>query len=75
MTKEDKLKVLDLMEIYYHDRMTLNNEQEKELINFVDELKEAINYSRCSSDVVCANGNYKHKENTKANDLERFGYA
>lgn len=51
MTKEEKVKVLDLMEIYYHDRNSLNKKQEKELIDFVDELKTAIEVIRCSTEL------------------------
>jgi hypothetical protein len=47
MKIEKKLHVLDWMKIHYLDRECLNKTEEKELDNFVNELKEAINYTHC----------------------------
>ena len=47
MKIEKKLDVLDWMKIHYLDREFLNKTEEKELDNFVNELKEAINYTHC----------------------------
>ncbi len=47
MKIEKKLDVLDWMKIHYLDRECLNKTEEKELDNFVNELKKAINYSHC----------------------------
>ena len=38
-----KLEILDWMEIYYKDRSCLEDNEEKELETFVNELKELIN--------------------------------
>jgi hypothetical protein len=59
MNIEKKLDVLDWMKIHYLDRECLNKTEEKELDNFINELKEAINYTRCSLQLPDAN---KRKE-------------
>ncbi len=51
MEIEKKLDVLDWMKIHYLDRECLNKTEEKELDNFVNELKEAINYNRCCAEL------------------------
>ena len=47
MTNEKKLEVIEEAFNYYHDRTALNNKEEKELLLLVNEIYEAINYTRC----------------------------
>ncbi len=73
MTKEDKLEVLDLMEVYYMNRTDLNKKQEKEIIDFVDELKKAIEDIRCSTELCeCKFPNIRTGAN---NNLEYCGFC
>lgn len=51
MKIEKKLDVLDWMKIHYLDRECLNKPEKKELDNFVNELKEAINYTHCCTEL------------------------
>jgi hypothetical protein len=53
MDIEKKLDVLDWMKIHYLDRECLNKTEEKELDNFINELKKAINYTRCCTELLC----------------------
>ena len=63
MKIEKKLDVLDWMKIHYLDRELLNKTEEKELDNFVNELKEAINYTHCCTE-LCSCGSLNAKEKT-----------
>ena len=47
MTDQKKLEVIEEAFNYYHDRTSLTRLKEKELTDFVDELKEAISVTRC----------------------------
>ena len=47
MTDQKKLEVIEEAFNYYHDRTSLTRLEEKELTDFVDELKEAISVTRC----------------------------
>jgi hypothetical protein len=51
MTNEKKLEVIEDAFNYYHDRTSLNNKEEKELLLLVNEIKEAINYTPCCETV------------------------
>jgi|TARA_R110000764_G_scaffold3438_4_gene14327 hypothetical protein len=53
MTDQKKLEVIEEAFIYYHDRTSLTRLEEKELTDFVDELKEAISVTRCCEELVC----------------------
>ena len=48
MTDQKKLEVIEEAFNYYHDRTSLTRLEEKELTDFVYELKEAISVTRCS---------------------------
>ena len=43
MTNEKKLEVIEEAFNYYHDRTSLNNKEEKELLLLVNEIYAAIN--------------------------------
>ena len=47
MTIDKKREIIEEAFNYYHDRTALNNKEEKELLNFVNELYEAISVTRC----------------------------
>ena len=47
MTDQKKLEVIEEAFNYYHDRTSLTRLEEKELTDFVYELKEAISVTRC----------------------------
>lgn len=47
MTIDKKREIIEEAFNYYHDRKSLNNKEEKELLNFVNELYEAISVTRC----------------------------
>ena len=49
MTNQKKLKVIEEAFNYYHDRNSLTSKDEKELLNLVNELYEAISVTRCSA--------------------------
>lgn len=49
MTNQKKLEVIEEAFNYYHDRTSLTRLEEKELTDFVNELKEAISVTRCST--------------------------
>ena len=49
MTDQKKLEVIEEAFNYYHDRTSLTRLEEKELTDFVYELKEAISVTRCST--------------------------
>jgi len=55
MTDQKKLEVIEEAFNYYHDRTSLTSKEEKELTDFVDELKEAISVTRCSTQLLCVN--------------------
>tara|TARA_R110000851_G_scaffold32276_1_gene86730 strand:- start:279 stop:578 length:300 start_codon:yes stop_codon:yes gene_type:complete len=47
MTNQKKLEVIEEAFNYYHDRTSLTRLEEKELTDFVYELKAAISVTRC----------------------------
>ena len=47
MTIDKKREIIEEAFNYYHDRTALNNKEEKELLNFVNELYEAISVTHC----------------------------
>ena len=49
MTDKKKLEAIEEAFNYYHDRTSLTRLEEKELTDFVYELKEAISVTRCST--------------------------
>lgn len=53
MTKEEKIDILKDMVIYYNDVNEFTDKEKKEFNNFVNELKEAINYTRCYTELLC----------------------
>ena len=55
MTDQKKLKVIEEAFNYYHDRNSLTSKDEKELLNLVNELYEAISVTRCSTQLLCVN--------------------
>ena len=68
MKIEKKLDVLDWMKIHYLDRECLNKPEKKELDNFVNELKEAINYTHCSAQL-------KDAENDIVGNITSVGFT
>jgi len=51
MTIDKKREIIEEAFNYYHDRTALNNKEEKELLNFVNELYEAISVTRCCTEL------------------------
>ena len=51
MTNQKKLKVIEEAFNYYHDRNSLTSKDEKELLNLVNELYEAISVTRCCTEL------------------------
>lgn len=47
MTEQKKREIIEEAFNYYHDRTSLTNKEEKELLIFVNELYEAITVTRC----------------------------
>ena len=66
MTDQKKLEVIEEAFNYYHDRTSLTRLKEKELTDFVDELKEAISVTRCCTEL-------REKTNLIYNGKDRFG--
>lgn len=69
MTNKKKLEVIEEAFNYYHDRTSLNNKEEKELILLVNEIYAAISYTqRCVCKIpeprlkVSENGTYAYCE-------------
>ena len=47
MTIDKKREIIEEAFNYYHDRTSLTNKEEKQLLNLVNELYEAISVTRC----------------------------
>lgn len=48
MTNNKKIEIIEEAFIYYHDRNSLTNQEDKELKNLIDEIKQAINFTGSS---------------------------
>lgn len=57
MTEQKKREIIEEAFNYYHDRTSLTDKEEKELLIFINELYEAIAVTRCSLQLLCVNGN------------------
>jgi len=67
MTDKKKLEAIEEAFNYYHDRTSLTRLEEKELTDFVYELKAAINYTHSCTEL-------RDKEPTLVyNGRDRFG--
>jgi hypothetical protein len=62
MTDQKKLEVIEEAFNYYHDRTSLTRLEEKELTDFVYELKEAISVTRCCTELCDDKGHDFDKE-------------
>jgi len=62
MTDQKKLEVIEEAFNYYHDRTSLTRLEEKELTDFVYELKEAISVRRCCTELCDDKGHDFDKE-------------
>ena len=55
MTIDKKREIIEEAFNYYHDRTSLTSKEEKQLLNLVNELYEAISVTRCCTELCdCA---------------------
>ena len=53
MTEQKKREIIEEAFNYYHDRTSLTNKEEEELLIFVNELYEAITVTHCCDKLMC----------------------
>jgi hypothetical protein len=75
MTDQKKLEVIEEAFNYYHDRTSLTRLEEKELTDFVDELKEAISVTRCSTQLPTEDEILSESNSRQLEGAEPYSFA
>ena len=72
MTIDKKREIIEEAFNYYHDRTALNNKEEKELLNFVNELYEAISVTHCCTELTLKDFHIGYRYEEYQFDSERY---
>lgn len=66
MTIDKKREIIEEAFNYYHDRTSLTNKEEKELLNLVNELYVAISVKRCCTQLLCISDDFNFLTKNKS---------